>query len=271
MITPVAEDQKPALEASEEKPPETASQEQPGAPPEESAPEPKADQPPPSPQQVIEEAVGAIDDDTLAALVSGLPPERYDKLLGQEIDRRAQSRADRSDSDTRLDGEVSRLQAEHGQRFFDLKQSVEQEEVKPVIDKAGAQGMAYQQDLDQRYLTNALGRVGIALTDDDRRRLDSVRGDGTDPQTRIRNTIEVYVSRAREIGRTEAPELVRKQVEAETGVAEKLLKLTTLLKGGAAAAPAPEVSTESERDRLANPNTSIDELMRIRAQQKGHS
>lgn len=260
-----------APDTSEEKPPQPASQEQPGAPPAEPAPEPEAKEPPPDPGKIREEAVAAIDDDTLAFLIGGLPQERYEKLFGTDIERRSQSRADRTDSDAKLEGDVARVSTEYGQRFFDLKQRVEQEEVRPILDEAAAQGRAFQDALHQRYLSNALGRLGITLTDEDRRRLDSVRGDGTDPQTRIRNTIEVYVNRAREIGRTEAPELVRKQAEDDAAVAEKMAKVLGYLKGGQEQAATREAMSPAVTDdnaRLLSPDTPVSELMAIRARQR---
>jgi len=221
--------------------------------PQEAPPEPSGEpsQPPPAqapevdPVELAKQAVASIDDETLGTLVQYLPPERREKLFGEEIERTAQSRAAKNESDAELQLHALDVQGKYLQDLNALKSQVrESEDGSPLLEKASDLGSLLTEQLDDRYIENALRRhpVHRALTPEDERRLASARGE-PERLNRLRGILGVYLDRAAEAG--QAPAAVRKQVEAELGVAQTLTKLAEALRGGAQAPPSPEATTRT--------------------------
>jgi hypothetical protein len=194
------------------------------------------------PVELAKQAVASIDDETLGILVQYLPAERKERLFGEEIERSAQSRAGRSESDAELQLHALDDQGTYLQGLTALKTQVKEfEGGDPLLEKASDLGADLMAKLDDRYIENALRRhpVHKALTPEDERKLASARGE-TERLNRVRGILGVYLDRAQEAG--QAPAAVRKQVEAELGVAERLLKVAEAFKGAANAPPSPEAA-----------------------------
>jgi uncharacterized protein YdeI (BOF family) len=228
-------------------------------------PEEQADQQEETPQLSLEDAQAELKNllntpegqERLGALLDIVGEEYIEKKFGPVIESRAQSKADRANWQAQLKDDV-RATEEWFQGEYQKMSTVKEGETvdaEKVVD-LGAQYVSRLRDHQLKYALKA-HKIESALTDDDRRRLDSVKGE-RDAAVAIRGTVDVYLNRAYQKGIEDAEGVVKGKVEKELGVAEKLGPLLEFLKGGAtkpsvtsSTTSAGDTSDQARLDRLA--------------------
>jgi len=222
-------------------------------------PEPPEDQQEENPQLSPEDAATQLREilstpegqERVDALMEILGPDYVEKRFGTEIERRAQSRADRANWQAQLNDDVRTA----NEWFAEQRSKLLGDTDEKVADSFAELGAQYVNQLRDHQIKYALKshKAEAWLTDEDRSKIDSAKGE-KDPAAAIRRMVHVYLERAYQQGIIDSEGVAKQKVEKQLGAAEKLAPLLQYL------GPATKPPVTSPAAGKAPPAYSYEEL-----------